>query len=209
MKRKEFIITLFFISSLLIIYGLFPVKNIFQQLIIMLAFFSVVPIVFNKIFLKKSLASAGLAVGDWKQGLIWSGACAVATGVLFFVAIYFFSFLKHYTIPSAIIHNYKNFIFYEFILVCPIIFIYDLFFRGFIMLILESKARYWAILIQLLIFLILIAATKSFVWELVPYLIGALSAGVIVYKSRSIFYSTALQFIIMIILDASVVRLAK
>jgi len=209
MKTKEFSIVLFFIIVLLIVYGIFPVKNVFQQIIVMATFFGVIPIIFNKFILKKELSDVGFKLGDWKQGLIWGGISIVMVGAFFLSIIYFFNFLKYYTIPFSIIHNYKNFLFYEFVLVIPVIFIYDFFFRGFIMLTLQNKLAYWAIIAQILIFLILIAATKSFAWALTPYLISAPLAGVVVYKSRSIFYSTVFQFIILLILDANVVRLVK
>lgn len=209
MKIKEFFLAIFFIIILLIIYSIFPVANSFQQLIVMATFFLIIPIIFNKFILKRGLGNMGLNIGNWKKGLIWSGFSFVVAGILFFVVIYFFSFLKHYTIPTNIIHDYKNFLFYEFILIIPVIFIYDFFFRGFIMLTLGVKIYYWAIIAQMLLFLVLIIATKSFTWELVPYLINAPLAGVIVYKSRSIFYATGFQFITILILDASIVRLIR
>jgi membrane protease YdiL (CAAX protease family) len=209
MKTKDFIIILFFIFVLLVVYGFFPVKNIFQQVVVMTVFFGIVPIIFNKFFLKKKLADIGLAIGDWRQGVVWGGLCAVIAGLLFFVIVYFFGFLKHYTVPSTIIQSYKNFLFYEVVLIVPVIFIYDFFFRGFIMLTLGIRMYYWAIVAQTLAFLVLVVATKSFTWELVPYLINAPLAGIIAYKSRSIFYSTLFQFVVIIFLDANIVRLVK
>jgi membrane protease YdiL (CAAX protease family) len=209
MKTKEFIVTLLFIFSVLIVYGIFPAKGSFQQLIVMGVFFCALPIIFNKVILKRTLGDIGVAVGDWEQGLAWSGVCVFVASLLFFVVIYFFGFLKHYTIPSTIIHDYKNFLFYEFILILPVVLIYDFFFRGFVMLTLGIRTHYWAIAIQTLVFLVLVAATKSFAWALVPYLISAPLAGVITYKSRSIFYSTTFQLIAIIILDASIVRLVR
>jgi membrane protease YdiL (CAAX protease family) len=164
---------------------------------------------FNKLILKGKLQDIGIEKGDWRQGLLWGGSSLVVVGTLFVVATYFFGILKNYTVPAQIINSYKNFLFYEFLLVIPTIFIYDFFFRGFIMLTLKNKITYWAIIVQALLFLILVMATGSFNWSLAPYLISAPLAGVIVYKSRSVFYSTIFQFIIIIILDATIVRLIK
>jgi membrane protease YdiL (CAAX protease family) len=77
------------------------------------------------------------------------------------------------------------------------------------MLTLGNKVRYWAIIAQALIFWILIFATPSFNWTLVPYLISAPLAGVVVYRSKSILYSTIFQFLVLIILDAYIVHLVK
>jgi len=209
MKIKEFFVIILFIIGLLIVYGLFPVRNVFQQVVVMATFFGIIPIVFNRFILKKELSEIGIKVGDWKKGLLWSGISIIIIGLGFLIIIYFFNFLKHYTIPSLIIHDYKNFLFYEFLSVLPAVFLYDFFFRGFIMLTLEKRLLYWAIVAQALLFLILVLATGSPIWTLVPYLISAPLAGLIVYKSRSIFYSTALQFIVILLLDANIVRLIK
>lgn len=209
MKTKEFIINIFFIILLLIVYGFFSVRNNFQQLIVMVVFFVIIPIIFNKYILKKKVSDIGFKLGDWKQGLIWGGVGIVIAGLLFLGLIYFFDFLKYYTIPTLITYNYKNFLYYEFMSVVPAIFVYDIFFRGFIMLTLERKLFYWAIVVQALLFLMLVIATGSSVWALTAYLISAPLAGWVVYKSRSILYSTVFQFIIILILDANIVRLIK
>ena len=209
MKTKELTITLFFVLVLLVVYGFFPVKNSFQQLIVVAVFFVIIPIIFNKFILKRNLCDIGFGVGDWRQGLLWSGICLIAAGIIFFSSIYFFNFLKHYTIQAVIVQNYKNFLFYEFVYVLPIVFMYEFFFRGFIMLTTRIKIYYWAIVVQALIFFILTIATKSFVWALFPYIIGAPLAGIVAYKSRSIFYSTGFQFIVILLLDAGIVRLIK
>ena len=209
MKIKEFILTCVFIIIILIIYGLFPVKNSFQKFIIMSTFFIIIPILFNKFVLKNELKDLGIKIGDWKQGLIWSGISAAMVGVMFLLAGYFFDFFGNYTIPLFIIEGFGKFVFYEFLLVLPVVFIYDFFFRGFIGFIMEKKVAYWAIIIQALLFLILALATGGFNWAMLPYLVSAPLVGIIVYKSRSIFYSTLFQFIIIIIIDASIIRLIK
>ena len=88
------------------------------------------------------------------------------------------------------------------------VFIYEFFFQGFIMGVLEFKLQQWAIMAQAIIFLVVLVMIGGLSWAFMPYIIFAPFAGLIVYKSRSIFYSSALQILILIILDASVVRLA-
>lgn len=207
MKTKEFIISLLFIICILITYGLFPSRNNFQLLIIMVTFFVLIPIIFNKIILKKELSDIGIRIGEWKKGLIWSGISLIIVGFVFFIAIYFFDFLTKYPITSSIVNNYKEFIFYEFSRVLPVIFIYDFFFRGFVLLILEKRIAYWGILAQFLLFFALVIGTNSLTWSLFPYLISAPLMGWITYKSRSVFYATACQFLVIIILHANMVRL--
>ena len=154
MKTKEFILSCIFIVITLIIYGLFPVKNTFQQVTVMTMFFVIIPIIFNKFILKRKLEDIGIKIGNWKEGLIWNGISIFIIFILFLLLGYFFDFFVKYPIPLFITESYSNFIFYEIILVVPVIFIYDFFFRGFIESILEIRINYWAIIGQALLFLI-------------------------------------------------------
>lgn len=209
MKTKEFILSFIFIVITLIIYGLFPVKNPFQQFIVMATFFMIIPIIFNKFILKKKLVDIGVKIGNWRQGLIWSGISIFIITILFLLAGYFFNFFTKYSIPLFITESYVKFIFYEIILVAPVIFMRDFFFRGFTEFILESRIFYWSIIIQTLLYFILIWATNSLSPEIMVYLICAPFAGLVAYKSRSIFYSIIFQCIITIILDANIIRSIK
>lgn len=209
MKIKDFFITIFFLTTLLVVFIFFPAEGVFQTILATVVFLILIPIIFNRWILKMKIGDIGLQFGNWKQGLIWGGVSILFISGVFFIIIYFFDFLKNYTIPIKIVGNYKNFIIYEFFSVLPIIFIYDFFFRGFIMLTLGRKIGEWAILVQFLVFIVLIWSTGSQIYNLIPYMATALFAGVVVYKSRSIFYATILQFLVWIILDANIVRLIK
>jgi membrane protease YdiL (CAAX protease family) len=205
MKIKEFSIFIFFTLSLLLVYVFFPINNTFQQILIMVVFFGIVPILFNKIIFKKELKDIGLGIGDWKQGFFWSGIFIITVLVLLFISSYFFGFLKYYNIPNVIVYDFREFIWYEITTVIFLIFIYEFFFRGFIMLNIKKVFSFWAILAQMVIFVGLIFFTSDYVWTLAPYIVFSILSGVIVYKSQSIFYSVLAQFLMMIILDASMV----
>lgn len=209
MQIKKFIITAVFILLLLIIYGFFPTYDVFQQVVAIIIFFIIVPILFSKFFLKTNLSEIGLCVGDWKQGLMLSIISFLASSLAIFILIDFFDFLEKYPIPEDIIYSYGNFLSYVFIKILFVIVAYEFFFRGFLMLILEKKLKYWSIAAQFLIFILLAAATRSSFWLLLPYMIFAPFAGLIVYKSRSILYSSGFQFIALIILNAYLVYLIK
>ena len=72
MKTKEIIITSFFIFLSLTVYGFFPSNDNFQQVVLMLVFFVLLPILFNRFFLKKELKSFNVNMGDWKKGVLLS-----------------------------------------------------------------------------------------------------------------------------------------
>ena len=206
MKTKELIIMMLFIVTSLVVYGFFPTNNTFQQIITTLIFFVILPLLFNKFILKREFKFFGFEIGDYKQGLLWSAYSLVAIGFIFFVISYYFAFLDHYTIPVFITKDFVNFLFYEFILVVPFVVIYEFYFRGFVMPVFKSNFGYWAILIQALILLVLVLSSGGNIAPFVPYLIFAPFAGLIVYKSRSILYSGATQFIILFVLTLVVIK---
>ncbi len=206
MRYKEFLGTIFFIITSLVVYALFPVTDSFQQVFIMLVFFVIFPLSFNKLFLKNKLSFYGLQIGDWKKGLIWSFYSLIIVFFVFFILIYFFGFLRNYSIPIFITKSFLNFIMYEFLLSALFVLIYEFYFRGFILFIFKTKLEFWAILVQALIFLILVLVIGySSLFLFLPYLIFTPFAGFIALKSRSILYSGISQFLIILILDTLIV----
>jgi membrane protease YdiL (CAAX protease family) len=208
MKNKETLITAFFIIISLIIYALFPTKNTFQQFFTLLIFFVLFPLIFNWVFLKKKLSFYGLNFGSWREGLVWSGCSLILIFIIFLMIFCFSNFFRIYKIPTFVLKNFGNFLFYELVLVIPFVMIYEFYFRGFLMFVFESKFKYWAILIQSAVFLVLILSIRDLPLSLfLPYLIFAPFAGYITYKSRSIVYSLVLQFLIILSIDAIVLRM--
>lgn len=208
MKNKEIITTIFFIISCLFVYAIFPVENDFQQISAMLIFFVFFPLIYNQLFLKKKLDFYGFGIGDWKQGVIWSFFSLTVIVLIFLIISYYFNFLKNYAIPVSITKSFAEFIKYEFILVCLFVFIYEFYFRGFILFVFEVEMKQLAIFLQALLFLILVLCIgRTSLYLFLPYLLFAPFAGFIAYKSRSILYSGVSQFLIIFVLDALIVKI--
>ncbi len=209
MKTKDFVLSILFIISILIIYSLFPASGVFQQIIVMLVFFGIIPILFNKIILKNSLNVFKIQTGNWKQGIIWGGISFFISVALFFLSLYFIDFFRKRGVPETILFDFKKFVFYEVILVLPVIFIYDLFFRGFVISISEIKLKYWSVVLQAVLFIGLVFGSGSFSPAIIPFLINAPLAGWVAYKSESILYATIFQFLSLVVLDAGFIFLIK
>ena len=150
-----------------------------------------------------------MKIGNWQQGLIWGGVSFFVSTALFFLGLYFVDFFRKRGVPETILFDFKNFIFHEVVLVLPVIFIYDLFFRGFMISILETKLKYWSVVLQAALFISIVFGSNSFSPTIVPFLINAPLAGWVAYKSNSILYATLFQFISLVILDAGFVFLIK
>ncbi len=208
MKYKETFIISFFTLASLCVYAIFPVENSFQQIVTMLVFFVIFPLMFNGFFLKRKLSSYGLQFGDRKQGLLWGLYSIIAVTFILFVSLKYFSFLKNYGVPDFTINNFNNFLLYEFTLVILFVATYEFYFRGFILSIFKSNLKYWTILLQSLLFLVLVLLIgRESLYQFLPYLIFAPFAGLIAYKSKSIIYSGIIQFLIIFILDALIIKM--
>jgi membrane protease YdiL (CAAX protease family) len=106
--------------------------------------------------------------------------------------------------------SFGYFVFYELVLVAFFTAVYEFFFRGFVLFHFAPDLKYWAIVVQYGLFLLLLLVTGSSFWALAPYIIFAPFAGWIAYKSDSLAYSFFGQLIFIIIIDTYiVVSLAK
>jgi len=208
MKNKEIFIVAVFVLVSLFIYAIFPTNNNFQQITTALIFFVSFPIILNHFFLKRKPEFYGLSFGNWKSGLLWSFFSLVVISFIFLIYSYYFGFLKNYSVPVFILNNFWNFMFYEFIVVFLFVLMYEFYFRGFILFVFESRFKYWAILIQALIFLVLALSIRDVsLYLLMPYLFFSPFAGLIAIKSKSIIYSLCSQFLIIFFLDFLVLRM--
>jgi membrane protease YdiL (CAAX protease family) len=210
MKTKEFIITIFFIITSLLVYAFFPAKNNFEQVAAALIFFIILPFLLNKFFLKKNLSFYGLSMGDWRQGIKWSGYSLIVMGIVFSILAYYFGFLKNYSVPTFILGNFANFLFYEFVISLFFVFMYEFYFRGFVLFIFAQKIGWWSVLAQAGIFCILVFSGMGqlSIYSFLPYIVFSPFAGIITYKSRSILYSGIVQFVILLILNVLVIKMA-
>ena len=196
-----------FIVLSLLVYSLFSASGSFQQVATMLVFLVILPILFNSLILKRGISFYGIGKGDYKQGIIWSAYSLLAISFIFLIMSYYFNFLNEYSVPVFITKDFVNFLFYEFIIVVPFVAVYEFYFRGFLMPIFETKLGYLAVLLQAAVLLILVLINSgSGILPFVPYLIFAPFGGFIAYKSRSILYSGATQFIILLALNLIVIK---
>ncbi|KKP97337.1 MAG: hypothetical protein US25_C0084G0005 [Candidatus Moranbacteria bacterium GW2011_GWE1_36_7] len=210
MNTKEIILTSFFVLVSLFVYAFFPVNGYFQQIFGMTIFFVILPLLFNKIFLKRKLIFFGIDKGNWKQGIIWGAISLLIICLIFFVFSEYFGFLQKYTIPVFITKSFVNFLFYEFVVTVFFVVLYEFYFRGFLQFVFEQKIGYLAIILQAFVFFVLVLSIGGgTIYAFVPYIVCAPFAGFVAYKSRSILYSGLVQFIVLFVLNLTIIKLVK
>lgn len=205
--KKEVIFNSLFAIFIVVIYSIFPTKNNFQNIAVTISFFLLVPFFFNLIVTKKPLREIGICLGEWRKGFLYGFISLLIALLFFYVVFYYTEFSLQYILEGEIQANFFKFLFYEFSLVLPFVVFYEFFFRGFLMLSLKKQIGYFAILAQTIVFFLLLVLTNSLDWYFVPYLIFSLFSGIIVFKSKSLVYSTIAHIIFLIIVDASVIAI--
>lgn len=210
MSNRELIGTIFFIITSFFICAIFPVKDDFQKIFVALVFFVILPVLFNEFILNKKIKAYGFIIGDWKIGTILSAYSLVTMAIFLLIASKYFGFFDYYKLPTFVSAGFAKFLLYEFIVVTTIVAMYEFYFRGFFMSIFKTRFGYWSILMQPILFLILIiSVNKTLAYALLPYFLFAPFAGIIAYKSKSLFYSGVSQFLVIFFLDVISIKINR
>ena len=199
---KEDLITGGVIIACLFLYAIFPTNNIFQQIISSLTFLLVIPFLYVKIILKKSIKNFGFKKGNWMTGIFWSVISLIISSSIAYIIFRYFGFLEKYPFPRYLTSHFLLFLAYEILLVGFFAFLYETFFRGFLMLSFSKKIGLWSIVLQTLVFLLFFYLSGNISWTMVPYIIFLFFSGIITYLSGSIIYSLATFVVFNIIFDS-------
>jgi len=207
--NKGDVITIGVIFSCLLLYAVFPTNNIFQQIISSVTFLFVIPVLYVKIILKRSLKEFGIQKGEWKTGLIWIMISLAVAFLILYIFSHYFGFFDKYSVPRFIRRNFFLFIGYEIFLTGFFVALYEIFFRGFVMFFFRTKIGYWSVIVQGVAFFLLFWLSSSINWPIAPYLIFVLLGGLVAFYSRSIIYSFASNLLFIIVVDSVFIKLIK
>lgn len=190
----------------------FPVVGIAQKIISGIIFFIGLPILYIKIVLKKDLKSffrINFSKIDRNESLMM--ALMFITVLLVFLAINKYTgFSKNYFLKnSALVKEFWGFAIYELLIANLFVVIYEFFFRGFVMSYFLDKVGKYAILVQFLLFLFFMFLNNGLSMTYIYYIIIALPAGVVAYKTKSVIYSYIFSLISIIIGDIIFLILQK
>jgi membrane protease YdiL (CAAX protease family) len=203
--NKATAITSFVIVFCLALALFFPVNNSVQLLTRNIFFLIILPVLYYKLILKKNISDFGLRLGDKKAGIFWGILMFFAAIFVFFLLYSYTNFKNNYLLSSYVVHNFWIFLLYELLFANLFVFIQEFFWRGFILLYFSEKISYFAIFLQFAIYLAMAFSGENLFWQMAPTLVISLFSGIIVYKSRSIFYSWAFALFSLVILDSFII----
>jgi hypothetical protein len=206
---KKLLVTGGMIILCLFLFAAFPTGNIFQKLVAYITFLVAVPLLYVKMVLKESLKDYGFQRGNWKKGVLWGGLSLMASLAIFYLLLNYANFAYNYQPSPLATEKFTHFVLYEIFLVGFYVFMYEWFFRGFVMFSFSKEAKYWSIIIQFILFLAFIIFAGGAKWSIAYYIIIAPLAGFTAYQSRSLAYSLASSWIFIIIADTFIIKMLK
>ena len=207
LNKKE-IVTSIFIIFCLVGYVFFPANGSFQRKTVAALFLVLLPFLYDKYFLKEINVFKKITIGDWKKNLKLLGGGMLGAFLVIALIFKYTDIAGHYFLPLGVKGDFGSFLLYELTGVALTVFVYELFFRGFVMFHFSSLFKKWAVLVQFVFFLLLILLLWGLpYWFYVVYLVFAPFAGWIVYKSNSILYSFFGQLLVVILVDAAYIAL--
>jgi membrane protease YdiL (CAAX protease family) len=214
-RNKEFLVTSLVVMVSILFLGYFKessqISPALQGLIVAVAVFLVIPLLYCKIVLEQPLSRLGFQRGNPWAGI---GGSVLALGIALsalFVLWNFTPLLEGYRLPVAVEEQFLFFVLYEVLLNGLFLFLFEVFFRGMILLLWLKDFRIWGVFLQALVFtgILYLSGDMSngINPQTLPMLLFAPFAGLIAYQSRSIWYSFGASWFFILLVDALVLIL--
>jgi len=210
-RNKEFLTTTFLVVVSILFLGYFKssdqVSPELQGLIVTMAVFLAIPLLYCKIILERPLSTLG-----FQRGNPWAGigggvlALGAAIGALF-VLWNFTPLLEDYHLPVIVEEQFLFFVLYEIFVNAFFLFLLEVFFRGMVLLLWLRELRVWGVFIQAFLFTGIFYLSDSMTAQAIPMILFAPFAGLIAYQSRSLWYSFAAGWFFLLLVDALVLIL--
>jgi uncharacterized protein len=154
--------------------------------------------------LKEPLKNFGLSWGNSRNGLIFSIFFTIIFILINYLVVSKPTLLSHLPIDRNIVGSYWYFLVFELLLVLPLHFFWEFFFRGFIQFGLEKKIGIYSVFPQALLQTALSLKGPWLFSSMIFF--SSLGAGLVARKSRSIMYSFVSLWIISISLDIMIIK---
>lgn len=205
-SKKRFLADGLAVLLALAAYYLFPLdaklNGVTQSVVLGIAFFGILPILYVKLVRKEPLSAIGLGPSVRRFG--WASVPLAVAPVLavLFLLVRQYPVEDGYYLPSLAMTSFPVFLLYEVLAVGVVAFLYEVFFRGFIQLLWLGRYGLWSVLFQFVLFSVFLLVTDGIFWQSAPILVAALASGFIASYTRSIYYSWTAGWLVVFLADA-------
>lgn len=212
---KETIFSTIAIVLFLLIYNFFPSNHgsglwpFFQTITKGFFFLVLAPLLFIKLVLKKKPQNFGLNLKNKKKGFTYAALALVFSLILSYILIKYTDFLQFYKLEASVVNNFWIFLLRDLVILNAVLFIFEYFYKGFVLGVYSEKFLYGAIFIQAFFYLTPnIIFSESFS-SIVPTAMIILLGGIVAYSTKSFLYSYFYSLAYSIILDSLVIYSLK
>ncbi len=189
------------LSAYLFLPGIPEISGSVRSLLFGIVFLVLVPMAHVRFVLKRPLSSMGFS-GSLRPGHILTAILAAVPALLVFASgLRLFDTEIPYSLPSVVRDSFPWFLFYEIVLLGSVTFIYEVFFRGLVMLSWFASFGVAAVLLQFLVLVTFLSVSGGFEWRNAPMMLAGLVAGFTAYRTRSIRYSWLTAWLTMMLAD--------
>ena len=190
---KRFLSTGLLIMATLLAYRLFPADaNMDESLqagVLGIVFLLCLPILYVIFVEKEPLSSIGFQGSVKKYGFLTAVVAVIPFLVIWYAVFVIGGTDVAYSLPGFVQDSFLYFVLYEVVLVGLASFMFEVFFRGLIMLSWLSKTGIFAVFLQGGIFVAFLAAFGGIGWNSMPMILAAFASGFVAHRTRSVYYS--------------------
>ncbi|MCP4606587.1 MAG: CPBP family intramembrane metalloprotease [Proteobacteria bacterium] len=147
---------------------------------------------------KNKLQEIGFALGDWRNGLKWTGIFLAVMIPVVIAAGFFSTFTQKYPLAKSALDSYEAFIVFEGVMLLYFIG-WEFFFRGYMLFTLHKHLGNIAVFIQMVPFALLHGSKP------LPEALGAIIVGIVLgyfaLHTRSFVYCALIHFLVALTMD--------
>ncbi len=190
---RKFVVTGGALLLALLLFVFFPATDRLspgtQGMIAFFVFFLLFPMLYAKFVLKESWRGLGFQMDQSIASWMMSALTAAFGFLIFFFAYRIFPALHDVSrLPFSVERSFFSFVQYELFLLGTLFF-YEVFFRGFVMLLFLRRFGLWSVFLQWGVFLLFLFGSGSFGVDQALMMLFAPLAGMVAYRSQSLGYS--------------------
>lgn len=203
---RRFLSTGTIVCATLLVYRFFPadpgISRSLQAVSLGFFLFLLVPILHVSFILREPLSSIGFSGSVSRFGFLMVPLTVVPAVILWYLSLRTLGDVAGYALPGSVYGSFPLFVLYETVLVGLIVFMYEVFFRGLVMLSWLKRSGIASIFLQVGIFAAFIAFSGGLGWGQIPMILSALASGVTAFRTKSVYYSWLSGWLVWFLSDA-------
>lgn len=203
---RRFLTSGLLVLATLLAYRFFPgdarLSGSFQAVVLGAVFFLLVPILYQMFVVKEPLAAIGFSGTAKRYGFLVVPLSVLPILSVWYLLLNTYDVTDGYSVSPLVSDSFPLFLLYETVLVGAIAFLYEVFFRGLVMLSWLASTGIASVFLQSAVLVLFMLSYGSLGWDRVPMILASVSSGFVAYYTRSLYYSWFAAWLVMFLADS-------